>query len=809
LPEGAVARLGILRNRGVGGLVPHTLLYSPDGKLLAGADSRTVRLWDTATGRELRQFTNLSGGVPAGLIGAVGNGTISTNSLAFSPDSKHLAVGVYYSGAQVHVFDVANGREVGDWTANQSGSQMALAYTPDGKYLATLHGLDQGTRRASITFWEPTSGQQARNLQIGQQSNTYSTSWLAFSPDGRSVAAATYGRPIAIAETATGRDRAEWSLLRNATNTSAAGIAFGADSRTLYAVTPDGTIAAWDMAAGRERRRFGLAMMGSPLSMSADGKLLAVRGSDGSLRLYEPATSRLRHRISDTPSTQAFALTPDGTALASFTATGGLRFWDTATGRERVPTEGHAGPVTQVAFASDGRTLISASPEKICFWDLPAYKQRTSLSELSPGQRQRVLSPDGRWMAITGTTNSVRVVEVPGGKVVRQLDDIAGGPFGLAFTADGNTLAVSEGKTVKLWDLASGTAKRTIDVSPGTVTQVAFSPDGRRLAAVGGFGGVQLWDCDTGRRLWEQEMAVPYGRGVPVFAPDGQRLACAGGDGQVRVFDAATGKELAAVEGQSGSAPALAFTPDGQRLATGGVERQVHVWEVATGRLLHTLSGHQGSVDSLAFSADGKLLASGGSDAVVYLWDATRLGAQPAAIVAEPELSDAQVTTLWGELGDGEAAKAYAAMQTLAASPRATVAQLSARLKPVPATDAQKLAQLLADLDNARYDRRERATRELTELGDSARGALEKLLAGGPTTEVRIRAQEILKGLDQPANSPEMLRQMRAVEVLEWIATPEARAMLTDLAKGLDGARLTREAQGALERLKRQGGEAP
>src|SRR5204862_4886223 len=132
-------------------------------------------------------------------------------------------------------------------------------------------------------------------LQIGQPSNTYSTSWLAFSPDGRSVAAATYGRPIAIAETATGRDRAEWNLLRNATNTSSAGIAFGADSRTLYAVTPDGTIAAWDMAAGRERRRFGLAMMSSPLSMSADGKLLAVRGSDGSLRLYEPATSRLRH----------------------------------------------------------------------------------------------------------------------------------------------------------------------------------------------------------------------------------------------------------------------------------------------------------------------------------------------------------------------------------------------------------------------------------------------------------------------------------------------------------------------------------
>jgi WD40 repeat protein len=788
----------------------NSLVYSPDGKLLAGADSRTIRLWDAADGRELRQLGSIAAPARGPAIAA---GTIGTNTLVFSPDGKTLAA---YVGAQVRVWDVATGREVADWPAPGTGTP-SLAFSPDGKHLAALRGYP----RPTITVWDAASGQQVQMILFGEQGGASAICWLAYAPDGRSWAAATVGRPILLVEAATGQVRAEWTVMASppaavpggavgpVAITAPGGVAFAPDGRAVYAVTHDG-VAAWDVAAGREVRRFGSAMSASPLSLSADGKVLAVRAADG-VRVYEPATGRPRQRITDPsglPLNNAFALAPDGATLALIDRSGSLRFWNTATGRERTPSAGHSGPIMQMAFAPDGKTLTSASLEKVCVWDVAEHKQQAALEESQLRPRLQVLSPDGRRLALVGATTSVRVVEVPGGRLVRQLDDVAAGPYGLAFSVDGGTLAISEGKAIKLWDVTSGALRRAVEPGPNAVTQVALAPDGRRLAGAGGFGGVQVWDAETGRPLWEQ--AVPAGRWAPVFSADGARLAYSGGDGLVRVFDAATGKELALLEGHPGLPPTAAFSPDGAMLATGGSERLVRVWEVASGRLLHTLAGHVGSVDALAYSPDGQLLASGGSDAVVYLWDASRLGPRSEAAAApEPELADEQLTRLWETLGDTDAAKAYAAMQALMAAPRTAVPGLRARLKPAEGPDPQKLAALLADLDSARFDRRERATRELAALGDAARGALEKLLAGGVSVEARQRAQELMKTINHPVHAPEMLRQLRAVEALERIGTPEAGAVLAELAKGADGARLTREAQASLERLTKQTGKMP
>jgi WD40 repeat protein len=764
LPDGAVARFGTVRGQSTGRLVPHTLLYSPDGKLLASADSQTIYLWDAATGRERHQFGNVGAAAPARAGAAavrVGRGsTIRPHALAFAPDSKTLAAGI---NNQVRVWDVTTGHGVIDWPAPGSTSMnVSVAYSPDGKRVAGLLPMDTTIRRPTITVWDPTTGEQLKHMPIGEQGTSSSSlTWLTYSPDGRLLAASTYGRPIQIVEAITGLVRAEWDATHLSTrgrliddfdfpySPTTGGVSFSADGKTLFAVTPQGNIAAWDVIAGKEKREFGLVMSGSPLSLSADGKLLAVRGSDSSIRLYEPATGRLRLRVTDaahTPLNNAFALSPDGTTLATIDRGGSLRFWDAATGRERNPGEGHAGAVTQLAFAPDGKALVSASIERVCAWDVTAHKQQAALDMPVAGPRLRALSPDGRRLAVAGATGSVRVIDVPGGQVLRQLDDITSGLFGLAFTADGGTLAVSEGKVVKLWDLATGTAKRTLDAGAGAVSLIAISADGRRLAAVGGFGSVQVWDADTGRPLWEQ--TVTAGNRAPVFSPDGRRLAVSGGDGHVRVFDTATGHELARLEDHAGAAPVIVFSPDGQRLVTGGVERQVRVWEVAGARPLQTLSGHMSAVESLAYSPDGKLLASGGADAVVYLWDAVRFGASPDAAAPEPSLTEAQIAKLWDELTDSDAAKAYAAMRTLAASPRTATTWLRTKLKPADAT------------------------------------------AAAPP------------GAAEPP--PEELRQLRALEVLEWAGTPDARAALEELAKGADGAGQTRAARAALERLKKQ-----
>jgi HEAT repeat protein len=116
----------------------------------------------------------------------------------------------------------------------------------------------------------------------------------------------------------------------------------------------------------------------------------------------------------------------------------------------------------------------------------------------------------------------------------------------------------------------------------------------------------------------------------------------------------------------------------------------------------------------------------------------------------------------------------------------------------------QRLRRLLTDLDSARFAVRARAQAGLEALGDLAEPALRQALANKPNLEVRQRVQKALDRLRRPVTRPEVLRPLRAVAVLEGIATPAARKLLKELASGVPEARLTREAQASLSRLDRR-----
>src|SRR5262249_20943196 len=112
-----------------------------------------------------------------------------------------------------------------------------------------------------------------------------------------------------------------------------------------------------------------------------------------------------------------------------------------------------------------------------------------------------------------------------------------------------------------------------------------------------------------------------------------------------------------------------------------------------------------------------------------------------------------------------------------------------------------KIEQLVTDLDSDKFQVRTAATAQLKALGELAEPALRRALAGDPSAEVRRRVEQLLEKVQEWAPPPERLREVRAVDVLERAATPEARKLLHELAKGAPEARLTREARAALDRL--------
>jgi hypothetical protein len=155
----------------------------------------------------------------------------------------------------------------------------------------------------------------------------------------------------------------------------------------------------------------------------------------------------------------------------------------------------------------------------------------------------------------------------------------------------------------------------------------------------------------------------------------------------------------------------------------------------------------------------------------------------------------------WSELANSDAKVAFQAMGELIAQPKETVALFTLKLQPVPHVDNALIEQLVTDLDSDNFTKRQKATKELEKLDVLARPALEKILAKPPSAEARSRAKNLLDRLDGPISSPDELRMIRAVEVLERIGDPPARELLARLAKGAPAARLTVEATASLARL--------
>jgi hypothetical protein len=348
-----------------------------------------------------------------------------------------------------------------------------------------------------------------------------------------------------------------------------------------------------------------------------------------------------------------------------------------------------------------------------------------------------------------------------------------------AWTADGAEVA---SLTLTASDAIEAT--RVAGDAVGTVFMAAEPATAARSV-------LRLWDAGGGRLLREwQPPAPPL---VLAFSPDGRGVAVATTAGLV-LWEKASNRERWRCPAV---ATALAFSPDGRLLASGeGSEVRVRD---ASGREVACFAGHQASVRALSFTPDGRALVSAGADSTALVWDVA--GLRPAAPPAGEALS---VAASWDDLRGEDAVRAYRAVIALAGAPGQAVPALRERLRPVGRPEAHQVEGRLADLDADTFEARDRAGRELAALGAMVRPQLEKALEGKPSPEKRRRLRALLEALEPGAvMSGEDLRQVRAVEVLERAATPEARRLLGEWAGGAPGALLTREARAALGRLGR------
>jgi WD40 repeat protein len=216
----------------------------------------------------------------------------------------------------------------------------------------------------------------------------------------------------------------------------------------------------------------------------------------------------------------------------------------------------------------------------------------------------------------------------------------------VAFSPDGNTLAVGGYKEVRLLDSRTGQTLDRFAGAAGLVRSVAFSPDGKWLAAGGGlcqqWGEIQLWDIHSRKLLRTMRGHHDCIYSV-AFSPDGKLLASGSYDKLIKLWDPVSGKQLRTLKDHIDAVFAVAFSPDGKWLASGSQDNSVKIWDVATGERLYTLSDPVDGISTIAFSPSGKQIAAAGYDMHIYIWNLAQTGGTLAQSLIADEGSILQI----------------------------------------------------------------------------------------------------------------------------------------------------------------------
>jgi RNA polymerase sigma factor (sigma-70 family) len=699
----------------------HTCVaLSPDGKTLAAgcqdaAGSFSVRLWDIATGKHLRQLQGHRGEV---------------KRAAFSPDGKRLATGG--ADGALRVWDVATGEQALQLDGKRA--VLALAFSGDGKTLAAGGGEDGSPR-----LWDASTGKLLHELGSELGSHYLDVTSLAFSPDGKVVASAGTSDMIYLWDVMTGKQlRRLWGY--------AEAVAFSPDGATLASGGSDSSIRLWEVATGKEREPAATGHRGGvrAVAVSADGRLVATGGGDRVVRLWDPATGEELRAI-DATSTWfmgAMALSPNGKVVATDKG-----IWDRATGKllrrfeEDNSTARPSGEKATApgALAAPVRVVAQAAPVRVAGDEVTAV----------------AFSPDGRAVATTfrqSGKHTVRIWDAATGKEIRGFGDEP--VHALGYSPDGRTLAAGyEGGSVVLWDVAAGVPLQRIAGHKRAVNSVAFSPDGKSVASSSGdvFGGdVFLWETATGKKLRQFARENQVKVLAVTFAPSGKMLATAEqpftseGGASITLWEVATGQVRLRLAGHQGDVNALAFAADGRSLVSGSTDSTALVWDV-TGPARLRLPARPG--------LEGLWADLREADAPKAYAAACTLAADPAGIEFLGErlppvtpVGEGEVAGLLKALDSPRFAKREKAVRDLERLGAGAEPVLRKALAEDPSTEVRERVRQLLDGQAAGQLRRERAVEALELAGTPTARRLLRSLAEGVSDAHLTRAAKAALG---------------------------------------------------------------
>jgi WD40 repeat protein len=803
LPAGALARLGSIRFRHPAMIT--MLAVAPSGKHVVTycQGNPMLRRCDLTTG-EVVEFHDLGAAFRA-------VSTSRRTSLVFTASDDRL---IAVSPNSVQAIDPEKKTASVLKSDLQQGFVLCTSISRDGKLLALVQ--TRGSGRVLVI--STADGKTVQDIPKAVNSPID----VAFTHDGTAITISSHNQSEGLRSWSveTGKELSPIKELQG----NAVSLAYSSDGRWLAAGHGQPSLSIIDLKAGEKVQKTktlgGFTSSLRWVDFTPDGKTLLAYDNMGMLAVFDPEQGKELRKFHVGPSQALPAISPDGKRV--ITSEGNVvDAWSIETGEPVHPYDGHRSYLMQAAISPDGKWAATMGQDNtLRVWDVATSRQVLHRRRPGYGSPSVAFTGDGRHLLWANSPTSIEFLEVSaiaGDKPAAVAREIRGNQFAMfAISEDGRTLVANNsaggGGGSQIWNLTQEKPNAVFVAATfgANGMPLAYSADARVSATKFNVDGTgqQLVIADLARRREITRLISPGQQPLQgVFA--GSRLFASRSQRQIALWDVLSGKSVVSVNaaGAATTTTALTCSGDGRLLvwAENDAERSIRLYDSLNGRELGKFGGHMGFVHALALYTSGErpVLVSGSYDSTALVWDLRSILDEVRKNT--PRLASEPADRLWADLGSDDAAAMHRASWVLAAAGEEAVPVLAERLEPVPIDQAlgEKIARLVAQMDDDLFSVREQASRQAAELGEPAEPHLLEALKTTDSAEARHRVRRLLAEI---AARPLVLttdqqRAIRAVQILEQIGGGEARAIFERLSQGQPSARLTQEAKNALARL--------